>query len=252
VTTEPRVAVVTGGTRGIGRACTSVLARDGFEVVFCGRDQAPGAEVEREVSGARFVQADVCDPADVTRMIEVATEIGGGRIAALVNNAGQVVDRAFGDLSSEEWDQMIEANSRSVFLTTQGALDALIGGRGAVVTISSIAGAWGWRGLAAYAASKASLIALTSTLAMELGDRVRFNCICPGEIATRLMEEELRDPVERAKIERRIPAARFGAPEEIAEVAAFLLSERASYVNGVAIPVDGGETAGFGPPSRAT
>ena len=160
MSTHRRVAVVTGGTRGIGRACTAVLARDGFDVVFCGRDSSPGAEVEREVPGAKFVQADVCDPADVTRMFDVAAELGGGRIAALVNNAGQVVDREFGRMSSEEWDQMIEANSRSVFLTTRCALDALIASRGAVV-----------------------------------------------------------------------------------------LSERASYVNGVAIPVDGGETAGFGPGS---
>jgi 3-oxoacyl-[acyl-carrier protein] reductase len=244
---EQRTAIVTGGTHGIGRACTEVLARDGHRVVFAGRDAVAGAEVQAAVPDSQFVPADVTDPLAVERLVATALECGGGRIDALVNNAGTVNHGPFDEGDVADWDHHMNVNARSVYLVTRRAIDGLKAASGSVVTIASIAGSAGWPGLSAYTASKAALIALTQTLAIEQGEKVRFNCVCPGEIATRLMEEELADPELRAKIVKSIPAARIGEPAEIAEVVGFLISPRSSFVNGAVIPVDGGETAGFGP-----
>lgn len=243
--TPAATALVTGGTHGIGRACVERLAGDGFRVVFCGRDEAAGAEVAAAVPHAEFVAADVTDPAAAARVVERALELGGGRLAALVHAAGQSRRVAFPASGLDDWDDVFSVNARPVYGITRLALDGLVAGGGAVVMISSVAGRVGEEGLAVYAASKAALIALTESLALELGHAVRFNAVCPGQIATRMMGRVTSDAELLRRTAARIPAGRLGRPEEVADVVAWLVSERATYVNGATIVVDGGETAGI-------
>ena len=152
---------------------------------------------------------------------------------------------AFGDSDVADWDAIFAVNSRAVYQVTRLALDGLIAARGSVATISSVAGHVGEEGLALYAASKAALIAFTESLALEFGHVVRFNVVCPGQIATRMMARVTGDDELRALVERGIPVGRLGRAGEIADAVAWLVSDRASFVNGATIVVDGGETAGI-------
>ena len=238
-------ALVTGGTHGIGRACVARLAADGLRVVFCGRDAAAGADAVREVARAEFVAADVSDPAAAAQVVTRALTVGEGRLAGLVHAAGQARRVAFGDGTLRDWDEVFAVNARPVYEITRLALDGLVAGGGSVVAISSVAGRVGEEGLAVYAASKAALIALTESLALEYGHAVRFNAVCPGQIATRMLARVTADDARHARVVARIPAGRLGRPEEVADVVAWLVSDRASYVNGATIVVDGGETAGI-------
>ena len=139
----------------------------------------------------------------------------------------------------------MNTNSRSAYLFTRFALPGLIAAKGAVVNVASIAGKVGEEGLAIYCASKAALIGLTQALAIEFGGKVRFNAVCPGQIDTRMMSRINADREARRRLERSIPAGRFGSAEEVAEAIRWLLSPQSSYVNGAVISVDGGETAGL-------
>lgn len=237
--------IVTGGTHGIGRASVEALVRAGHPVVLTGRDAAAGAEVAAANHGAVFVAGDVGKPEDCRRVVDAALEIGGGRLAGLVNNAGMGRRVSFAAAEVEDWDTMMDVNARSAFLFIRYALAGLIAGRGAVVNVASIAGKMGEEGLAIYCASKAALIGLTQALALEFGADVRFNAICPGQIDTRMMQKVKDQPELRGRLELRIPAGRFGTPEEVAEVVAWLLSPQSSYVNGTVLSVDGGEAAGL-------
>ena len=139
-------------------------------------------------------------------------------------------------------------NARSAYLFSRLALPALIAARGAVVNVSSIAGKAGEEGLAIYCATKAAIIGLTQALALEFGESVRFNAVCPGQVDTRMMSRVSQDAVARSRLELRIPVGRFARPSEVADVIVWLLSAEASYVNGAVLTVDGGETAGMRTP----
>ena len=151
---------------------------------------------------------------------------------------------SFLQAEAADWDQVLNVNARSAFLFTRHALPGLVAGKGAVVNVSSIAGKVGEEGLAIYCASKAALLGMTQALALEFGADVRFNAVCPGQIATRMMGGILGQDEARRRLELRIPAGRFGTPEEVADVVCWLLSPAAVYVNGAVITEDGGETAG--------
>ncbi|WP_373068175.1 SDR family NAD(P)-dependent oxidoreductase [Gemmatimonas sp.] len=240
--------IVTGGTHGIGRACVEYLASDRTPVMFTGRDREAGAEVERLVSGATYVACDVAIETDCRRAVDTALSLGRGRIDGLVNNAGMSSRVSFAQSTAGDWDRIMAVNARSAFLFTRFAINGLIAARGAVVNVSSIAGKGGEEGLAIYCASKAALIGFTQALALEFGEDVRFNAVCPGQINTRMMSGINADSEARRRLELRIPARRFGAPAEVAKVVGWLLSSDASYVNGTVVTVDGGETAGLRTP----
>lgn len=244
------VVLVTGGTHGIGAACVRRLAGAGAHVVFTGRDEAAAEALMAEAVGARFVAGDAASESDCLRAVGCALEIGGGRIAGLVNNAGMTARQTFAQSTLADWDRIMAVNTRSAYLFTRHALAGLEAGQGSVVMMSSIAGKVGEEGLALYTASKAALIGFTQALALEIGAKVRVNAICPGQIETRMMAKTLTVPGRRELLQSRIPSNRLGTPEDIAEAVFWLLSPLSSFVNGTVLTVDGGETAGLKNPAE--
>jgi NAD(P)-dependent dehydrogenase (short-subunit alcohol dehydrogenase family) len=237
--------IVTGGTHGIGAATVESLANQGFDVVFTGRDSEAGLALEKRLPSSTFVAGDVRSEADCQRVVAKALELGSGSLKGLVNNAGMAGRKAFHETTQLEWDSMFEVNTRSAFFFIKHALPGLQKGHGAVVNVSSIAGKTGEQGLATYCASKAALLGLTQALALEYGATVRFNAVCPGQIATRMMSGVIADARKTTALTSRIPAGRLARPEEVAEAICWLLSPAASYINGTSLTIDGGETAGL-------
>jgi 3-oxoacyl-[acyl-carrier protein] reductase len=236
--------LVTGGTHGIGRACVERLARDGQHVMFVGRDREAGEPLAHSLPNTTYFPCDVALEADCRRAVHEALRLGNGQLDGLVNNAGMSSRREFAESTVEDWDALMAVNVRSAYVFTRYALAGLVAANGAVVNVSSIAGKAGEEGLAIYCASKAAMIGLTQALALEFGEHVRMNAVCPGQVDTRMMKNISANPVARRQLELRIPVGRFARPEEIANVVAWLLSSEASYVNGAVITADGGETAG--------
>lgn len=236
--------LVTGGTHGIGRACVERLARDGQHVLFVGRDRDAGEALQRSVANTTYYACDVASEAECRSAVDEALKLGRGHLDGLVNNAGMSSRREFAESTVADWDTLMAVNVRSAYLFTRYCLQALAAAKGAVVNVSSIAGKAGEEGLAIYCASKAAMIGLTQALALEFGDSVRMNAVCPGQVDTRMMKSISENPDAKRRLELRIPAGRFAQAHEIANVVAWLLSKEASYVNGAVITADGGETAG--------
>jgi NAD(P)-dependent dehydrogenase (short-subunit alcohol dehydrogenase family) len=239
------VIIVTGGTHGIGAAIVQKLALEGKTVIFTGRDTLAGEDVQKGAPNSEFMRADMSNPDDITLVVDHAKAIGEGSISGLVNNAGTTSRLAFSETTLEEWDRVFAVNTRAVFQTIRCALPSLIQARGAVVNMGSIAGKVGEEGLATYCASKGAIISLTQALALEYGKDVRFNAICPGQIATRMMSRVMTNAPYLDALMHRIPTGRLGQPEEVANATSWLLSEQSSFINGVILSVDGGESSGY-------
>jgi 3-oxoacyl-[acyl-carrier protein] reductase len=237
-------ALVTGGSRGIGAAIAGALAADGWPVAVNYRSSAADAAAtvaSIEASGGRAVAlaGDVADPAVPALLIEAAAEALGGPVLALVNNAGVRADGLALSLSDEDWRIVLDTNLGSTYRLTRVALRAMIRARfGRVINIASVVGPRANAGQANYAASKAAVIAFTKTAAVEVARRgVTINAVAPGLIATDMTED-----IPEAFREK-VPAGRAGTPEEVAAAVAFLASERAGYITGSTVYVDGGLSA---------
>ncbi|NCO36767.1 MAG: 3-oxoacyl-[acyl-carrier-protein] reductase [Armatimonadetes bacterium CG2_30_59_28] len=240
----PRVAIVTGSSRGIGRAIALELAHRGSRVVInyrAGKDAAEAVRREIELSGgeALVVRADVSVEADVRTMMEKTIE-QFSRLDILVNNAGVLQDNFVSFMSEEQWDLVLDVNLKSAFFCTKHASKQMAKQRwGRIINISSDAGLMGDMLRTNYSAAKAGLIGLTKSTARELAARgITANAIAPGYIETD-MTSEWADQKRKQMLER-IPMQRLGSPQEVARAAAYLASEQASYVTGQVLSVDGG------------
>jgi len=249
---ENKVALVTGGARGIGRQAAIVFAREGASVVVSDLSAAGVEDTVASIKGAggeaMSIIADVSNPSNIRSMVGTVIEVHG-RLDCAFNNAGinGVQAGAGGQLtaewSEESFDKVVQVNLKGTWLCMRAELEQMTNqGFGAIVNTASLAALTGFRTTAGYAASKHGIVGLTKTAALEYAPKVRINCVCPGWTDTDMICAAMarRGP----EILAGVPFGRMGTPEEIAQMVCWLLSDRASYVTGAAINVDGGVMAG--------
>ncbi len=235
-----QIVLVTGGGRGIGRACAQAFAESGAKVAICDLSLEVVEQTASELgSNVKGYAADVTDREAVDKLFK-SIEQDFGTVNVLVNNAGINRDTLLMRMKDADWESVIQTNLNSAFYCCRAAARGMIKQRwGRIVNMSSIIGLRGQGGQTNYAASKAGLIAFGKSLAQELASRnITVNAVCPGYIETS-MTNELSDE-QKAAIVERVPMGRVGSPEEVARVVQFLASPAASYITGAAIPVDGG------------
>jgi meso-butanediol dehydrogenase / (S,S)-butanediol dehydrogenase / diacetyl reductase len=239
-----RVALVTGGGAGIGRAAAIRFAAEGAAVVVADVDGDAAAETVALAGGGLAVRADVASAADVDRMIATAVA-RRGTLDVLFNNAGIGGFTPLDALAPEAWDHVQAVDLRAVYLACRAAVPHLRrSGHGVILNTASQAGLEGQARNAAYCAAKGGVVLLTRALARELAPAIRVNCLCPGGTDTALLRGYLGgDAAALAGLAARLPMGRVARPEEIAAAALWLVSDAAAYVTGVALPVDGGATA---------
>jgi 3-oxoacyl-[acyl-carrier protein] reductase len=242
---DQRVAIVTGGSRGIGQAIVNRLAADGLYVVAVARSADRLDDLCRRLTGEGFkAEPLVCDVANSAQLAAAVEGVAEkhGRLDVLVNNAGITRDGLLLRMDDDDFDQVIQTNLKSAFVATRAATRYLMRSKaGRIINIGSVAGVVGNAGQANYAASKAGLIGFSKSIAKELGGKqVTCNVIAPGFITTD-MTDVLNEKI-REQVKGLIPMRRFGEPGEIASVVAFLASEQAAYLTGQVICVDGGMT----------
>jgi NAD(P)-dependent dehydrogenase (short-subunit alcohol dehydrogenase family) len=247
-----KIAFITGGGTGIGRACALAFAREGAKVALAGRRKDPLDEAAREIAAAGGqVLAVVCDVTDRSS-VEAAlaqSEKHFGKVDTIVNNAGAVVVATVEHTSDEDWDRVIAANLTGTFLVSRAALPLLRrAGGGSIVNMGSILGIVARKDRAAYCAAKAGVSGLTRAMALDHAhEKIRVNCICPTIVETELGMKSIQSApnaeAERQKRIAEIPIGRMGKPEDVALMAVYLASDEASWITGALFPLDGGLTA---------
>jgi 3-hydroxybutyrate dehydrogenase len=254
---ENKVSLIVGGTSGIGHATAILFAKEGSKVVIVGRNIKRGQETIKNIKEnggeATFIQADVSKATDAERAVR-ETIRNYGKLDILFNNAGIILIRSLEDTTEEEWDTIIDTNLKGMFLFSKYAIPEMKrNGGGVIINTASIYGLVGAPNYVAYCASKGGVISLTKALALELAPyNIRVNCLCPGVVLTPMLEFEFRVHSKlrhvdieqlRSEFAKMQPIGRFTEPEEIANVALFLASDKASSITGEALVVDGGFTA---------
>lgn len=240
---QGKVALITGGARGIGRTAALLFAAEGAVVAVCDVDPEAGrqtvSEIEQQGGRGYFYQVDVADRAGVQAMVEALKE-AAGRIDVLVNNAGITRDALLSKMTEEAWDQVIAINLKGVFNCTQAVVPIMVSqGRGKIINVASVVATYGNIGQTNYAASKGGIVAMTKTWAKELGPKgITVNAVAPGFIETEMTARVPEHILEQVR--QRTPLRRLGRAEEVAQVYLFLASDEADFINGAVIPVDGG------------
>jgi NAD(P)-dependent dehydrogenase (short-subunit alcohol dehydrogenase family) len=247
-----KVALITGGGTGIGRAIALAFAREGAGVAVAGRRleklKETAGEIEKQGGAAMALECDVTRAKDAERVVRESAK-KFGKLNVLVNNAGMLSVATVDAVSEEEWDRVMAVNVKGPFLMSRAALKEFRkAGGGAIVNIGSVLGLVAMKDRAAYCASKGGVTMLTKAMALDHAhDKVRVNCICPAIVETELVKG-LFDNCEKGPALRKarlttIPLGRFGKPVDVAELAVFLASEESSWLTGATIPLDGGLTA---------
>jgi NAD(P)-dependent dehydrogenase (short-subunit alcohol dehydrogenase family) len=246
---EGRVAFVTGGARGIGRATVERLVDEGASVAFCDLDGEVGEQTAAEIGPqTRFYRCDIADEQQIADAVARA-HADLGVVTVLVNNAGVNANFDMATMTTGEWDDFMAVDLRAAWLTAKHIVPAMqTAGGGAIVNVSSMHGFVTLKGFFPYAAAKAGLLGLTRSMALDYGEHgVRVNVVCPGFIRTRLVQDSIDlnpDPAAaEAAMVKGVALQRMASPGEVASVIAFLASDDASYVTGASLMVDGGLTA---------
>ena len=247
-----KVALITGGGTGIGRAIALAFAREGAKVSLAARRKDKLDEVVKAISDvggeALAIECDVTQGADANRAVR-ETEARFGALHALLNNAGTLSNATVESVSEDDWDRVMRVNIKGPFLMSRAALPALRrAGGGAIINTGSILGLLAMKSRAAYCASKGAVTMLTKAMAIDHAhENIRVNCICPSLVETEMVQSLFPDtPEGRARREDRlagIPLGRMGKPADIAELAVYLASDESTWLTGVAIPLDGGLSA---------
>ncbi len=238
-----KVAIVTGGSRGIGKATAMLLAQHGADVVITSKNKTCLENAAREMKNVIAIAGDIRKTADVENVVKNTLE-NFGKIDILVNNAGIFPKvKPLHEISEEEWNEVIDVNLTGQFRFTKAAIPHLMKTSGCIVNVSSDAGLKSFENFEAdaYTASKGALVLLTKAWAIEYAKyKIRVNCVCPGIVETDMTQPYLGNEIDRAMAIAEHPIGRIGMPEDVAKAILYLVSEDSSWITGAILPVDGG------------